>query len=1333
MSLVRRGPLAAAALLFASLGGCDDGAAPATFDVRISAEPELVGNAPLTVALRAPNNGPLEAEYAYAWAFSDGAESDEATPTHTFTTPGEHTIEVAVQAGGAQGKATERFTLAPSADLVVEDVGFQPRRVQGGERIEATWRLRNAGADPAAPWRLQVFVSADAAFDPADVVVFEQRYVAGEAEAGGTFSFDLPDSLPSGDWFVGVVADPDARIGDANRVDNAAFASFSLQVRNPTDNGPDLVPCGLTIPAFEALPAGQVPVVQMGDQLPVQVCMTNLGNAPVAIAGYRLYLSRDALFDPEDLPVGQRGGFALGAGDQDTFEDLLDLPAEGATGRWSLLLVADADEAVAEQREDNNVRGWPGEIELAEPGEVAGVDLALAALEINEDQAFWGQALTGQVRLVNRGDTDVVRSFVVRLFAVPTGAGETVQLRSLNLAGLAAGAEETFDLQLPINQRLSQGTYQIRAEADPGGATDDVNPTNNQRTLQRPLALGGEPDFDLVATGTDFAPAQVDAGAELTVTARIENPGSDPTGGFDVAIVLSADARLDGDDPVLDVFAVPSIEANGGTDVSRAVVVPDSLDQAVAAWQVIVVADPANRLTGERDEANNAAFAASPLVVNGAMGGCAEDQANEPNDVRGQARALPAGVSDGLALCDDADWFEVDVAAGTTLEVTLTPAPDGGQPRLRVVDDSDALVAEGEAVAAGLLAFVAPVAEARTLYLAITADAPVAYALSVSLVAPADAPDLRVRAVQALPGVVEAGSTVAVRYELVNGGTAEAPPQSMAVALLPAAGGAAIELGTHPAEALAGGATRPGEVRIDLPRLLPDGRYTLQVTADSEGAIDEANEDNNVGLGELRVDADQACPADPFEPNGSGLEGSVATGPAVLLPGVYPGLASCRGDDDWYAVDVVAGQRIDAEVQFTNDDGDLELTLYDTDGATVLDQSAGFRDVESVALLRAPADGRYFVRVHLSAGDALNVDNTYQLTLTLGDADACADDGFEPNGAREAAALLPDGAHDLVLCAGDEDWFRFNIPVGNTVSFQVASGAAGARIALFGPDGALIDEDGRRITHEAASNGVYLLRVSVQADDAVAYSLTVAGVSGIDLEVTEVSLSAAEAEAGQDLRVTTTVANRRGDGAVNVLVRYVLSADERVSADDRVLGEGRVPALPGAQTVQFSQRLTVPDDAPGGAQFVLVEVDPERDVADLRPGNNVAGAALSVVAACVDDDPRSNEGPRTPTPLVAEDGQLEDAVICAFTEDWYRLPVAAAGAVTVTLAFDGAAGDLDLQVFDGAGEALLGESRTEAAPEVAEFMLAAPGDLLIRVDGFLDARNVYTLTWTLPE
>jgi hypothetical protein len=331
----------------------------------------------------------------------------------------------------------------------------------------------------------------------------------------------------------------------------------------------------------------------------------------------------------------------------------------------------------------------------------------------------------------------------------------------------------------------------------------------------------------------------------------------------------------------------------------------------------------------------------------------------------------------------------------------------------------------------------------------------------------------------------------------------------------------------------------------------------------------------------------------------------------------------------------------------------------------------------------------------------------------------------------ESAELLPDGRHELTVCPGDVDWYRFAIPAGNTVSWQVNAAGADVELTLFDEDGDPLDSDGRRIAHQAQRNGMYYLRVAVDSEDEVVYELRVSGVSGVDLEATGLQLSRFRLSPGGDLRARVEVANRRGDVARDVDVRFLLSADQEASEEDVVLAEAFIARLDGAASVELDQRLTVPANAVAGDYYVLVIVDPDRDIADLRLGNNMDVAQLNITAACVDDDDFANEGPGSATPLDPEGESLDELAICPHTRDWYRIDATAGGLAVFEIRFTHNEGDLDLTVLGG-DLGLRGESRGEGDVERVEVAVDGPETLYIGVDGFDDAANTYTLTWNVP-
>lgn len=1313
--------------------GCDDGEGdPGGFEVEVTAD-RLTGNAPLVIEFQARSNGPLDATYSYAWMFGDDSESVQAEPTHTFATAGTYAVSVAVDAEpGGSGQGLTQVEVSPPADLEVAAVQVVPQRARSGEDVAVSWGLRNGGAAVVGRYNLVVFIGPRQAYDAEaqELGVLERSNDPTlEAFSGFEETFQLPADLAAGDYFVGVAADPEGRIGDSNSGNNMAFAAFPITVRNPMENGPDLTICGLDVPAFRDLGAGQRPVVQQGDQLPINVCLGNIGDQPVGQASYTLYLSADERADADDVIVAQRANLPLGTGDTQDFGDVLDVPLDLAAGPYFLIAVADPDDTVSERLEDNNERQLTGGFDVVEPGDVMGVDLVLAELTVNEPRAFWGQAITGGVRLINRGDQAVMRPFVVRILAEPVDGGAEVLLGSQNIPAFDADGDEVFPLDLTINRRVERGDYRLSAVADPTNSSNDVNTGNNRRTLQTVIELGGEPNVDPAIVDVSVSAASVNAGEMLSVDGIIANLGGDVTGPMQAAIVFSPDATFERGDRVIETFDVESLEGGAETMINRTFVVPMDLDQQIGIWRVGLVVDPDNRINGEVDENNNAGFAGDPVEVIGATGGCAED-INEDNDVSFGAIRLGGGVYDNLGICDNADWFSVRVPAGRVFEVIARYDEAEGQITLRQATNDGVTVRDGVGTGGVLRIFEPPLAEDITHYFEITgAGGQLQYDLEIRVDPAGEGPNLRARTVRPTPAIAEAGALVDVITEVINAGGGRAEPSVLRVELQ--RGDSIVVLADDvPVPALASGTSAEIRARTTLPDDIEDGLYPVRVILDAGDALEEGSEDDNVGEGVLRVDAEQACQADPFEPNGSPIGGGVVQDAALIEEGEYPDLVACDGDDDWYAVELAADQRLAANIAFLSSDGDLEMAIYASDQVTLLDLSDGLQNTESVAVPRAPMAGRYYIRVFMAAGDEANVANRYDLEVDIGDANECADDDFPANGNRMSAALLPDGRHDLVLCPGDEDWFRFAIAAGNTVSFRLAAGDAGAEISLFDPEGELIDTQPQRIVHTAERNGEYAIRVTQPLPERNVYALTVAGVSGVDLEVTDLRLSGARAAPGDDLRATFNVTNLRGDRARDIVVRYLFSLDDEASADDVVLAQSAIAIINGAEVLPISRRVALPPDLQPDDGFFLVQLDPERDIADVRPSNNLIAAPLAVVAACEDDDERENEGPRTATDLTGIQAPLAGAVICAFTEDWYALPVEA-GDVAVQIAFDNDRGDLDLEVFAEDGLPL-GQSATEADTERVSIEVDAAQTLLIRVDGFLDAENGYTLDWTLP-
>jgi hypothetical protein len=147
----------------------------------------------------------------------------------------------------------------------------------------------------------------------------------------------------------------------------------------------------------------------------------------------------------------------------------------------------------------------------------------------------------------------------------------------------------------------------------------------------------------------------------------------------------------------------------------------------------------------------------------------------------------------------------------------------------------------------------------------------------------------------------------------------------------------------------------------------------------------------------------------------------------------YAGLVACPGNEDWYRIDIAAGDGLEADVHFTHANGDIDVALYklDADGTLAfVDGSVGVDDDETVYERRAATDTTYYVKVY--GFDPVR--NTYGLTVNVF-AD-CADDLVgargEHNDSLTETAALPEAGETRQICDYDDDWYTFTVDAAAT-------------------------------------------------------------------------------------------------------------------------------------------------------------------------------------------------------------------------------------------------------------------------------------------------------------
>jgi len=119
------------------------------------------------------------------------------------------------------------------------------------------------------------------------------------------------------------------------------------------------------------------------------------------------------------------------------------------------------------------------------------------------------------------------------------------------------------------------------------------------------------------------------------------------------------------------------------------------------------------------------------------------------------------------------------------------------------------------------------------------------------------------------------------------------------------------------------------------------------------------------------------CTDDAFEPNDTFAEA------VTLLSGTQSALTVCTDDpSDWFAIDLAMGEQLTVTAAFLDDEGDVDIKLYDATETQIGLAGVSTTDDETVDYT-ATAAGLHWINVYLYADAGTLYGNTYALTLTI--------------------------------------------------------------------------------------------------------------------------------------------------------------------------------------------------------------------------------------------------------------------------------------------------------------------------------------------------------------
>lgn len=782
--------------------------------------------------------------------------------------PGTFTLGAAVDRQGSVQEGHEgnnlllsrRFIVGSGPDLVVKAV-VGPSVVQPSSTFPVSVTVCNEGNLPVASGQATLdFVSS------VDTTLgFQDSRLSGVSlpplSPGQCFTQSVPVSLygpMGGPRYLGAFVDALDAVQELVE-DNNTLVGGPLLV----GYAPDMAITSLTV---------QPSVVTPGTPVNAQLTVCNQGNVPSTVEDVGLFLSGDALINPEDPLLGGVSMPALAPGACATLS--LSGTASGPPGIYVVGAIADPWSKMVEAREDNNTFS---------SGQVASNTMDLSITLAGAPPVVRpGTSFSPEVTVCNGGPVrarGVSAELYLSLDAL-LDSGDYL-LGGYWLPDLDPG--QCLTMPMKVSASAPEGNYRLLGRTD--SASDPEARKDNNVFAGGTVSVSSR-SVDLTVTAVT-PPLNVAPGGRVQTTVRVCNQGPGSSPGTRLELFLSADAAISrtADTQIADV-ALTSMAPGSCRDmtVSGYANVPEG------SWWVGAVVDGLNAIL-EANETNNT-LAGEPVRV-----GLGPDLLTASVQVPTKAVAPTSGFSSTIQVCNRGTDYP---STSARMEVFLS--------KDAFITDTDYLWASRmlPLVAPGMCTNVAVSGGVSAVgpgvwYVGVRLDGPNAVAelrednnLHASAqVVVGDGPNLVVSSVTG-PSVSRQGTAFTVGAQVCNQGTQPSVSTSLEFVL---SGDAVI----GPEDTVVAGLFVPGLSSGSCQFVstqaaysgAPDGAiFTLGAIVDGQGSNLELREDDNAVAGS-RLQFDNAPPSAPTisstSPNGSGnttspyVYGSAEAGARVSL------------------------------------------------------------------------------------------------------------------------------------------------------------------------------------------------------------------------------------------------------------------------------------------------------------------------------------------------------------------------------------------------------------------------------------------------------------------
>lgn len=1099
---------------------------------------------------------------------ASGAD-DTATTTLTLSTPlatGTYTLiavadgdSVVAESKEQNNRASHSLKIGPDLAVTSLSKGIP------GPTLTVTDQTTNQGASPA-PASTTFFYIGLAATRRSDDIPIGTRSIpplAGKesSKVSTTFTLTLPASV-TGDYYLLAEANGDKTVTEADSTtapDGTKANGTNNVLSTPISLRPDLVVSAVTISATTPGGAGQ----------PVTLTETTLnqGATPAISTITRYFLSTDAVFDTNDTLLGERTVPPLNPGQSDTATVTLTIPANVATGSYSIIAVADATSVVTEILENNNTR----------PKTLAvGPDLRIVSLVVPGTTTPGATISLKDITKNTGGGAAGPSTTKFYLSRDPTLSSDDIFLGGRAVPGLDPGAATaTVTTSVTIPASTPPGAWFFIAQADGDNAVVETNETNN--TLALATTLVG-PDLSISSLS---APATAGAGGSITIGDTTLNTGLGPAPSSTTRFYLSTSATFSTSAIALGSRVVPGLNGNGGGDTGTTTVTIPA-NTANGSYFILAVAD-ADGLIPDGNRTNNAttrsiaigpdmtvlSLSAPPRTGTGVTINVSDITSNLGP---GNAPASETWyyLSPSGTLADAIKLGSRSIAAlngNTGSQVTLqlmipTSTPTGSYFLIAKADGADAIVEVDETN------------NMASVPITVGGDLTVA-ALTVPVAAAPGA----VISISDTTSNVGAGAVPAstTRYYLSRQKTLDGTEIAIGARTVPALGGVKISTAT---------------TSLTIPAGTAAGPWFLLAQADADGVVTEVSEANNVLARAIAIGPD--------------LTVTTVTGPTNAAGGA----TITVGDT---TKNVGQGTAPASQTRFyLSTDNILDAGDTFLGARSVPALASGALSTGSISVIVPTGIGGAFFIIAQSDGggtvaEFAETNNTRSRGISIGP-DLVVSLLTAPTytGAGVTIAVSENTRNSGVVPAGASTT-KYYLSTNPTVdSADIFLGSRPVPALNSGVTSSIVIN----LTIPDVPSGTYFILAQADGDNAVAEfqednNVRTRAISiGPDLTVT--FTGSVQGAAGGTISITDTVNNIGGGTAVASRSLYYLSHAPALAPGDPVIGFRDVPLLaPGAVSTGIGTA-TIPPDTPAGQYYVIVKADGDGVVDELIENNNIA-------------------------------------------------------------------------------------------------------------------------------